>query len=115
MSSTSPRVFKSCLITSLKLFLGLPLRLLWSKHTIVSALLTGASIGFLLICPNQRNLASLILSSIDTTPILILITSFLILYSLVWPHIHRIMDHAHLSNLHPLNLRLLNRPTLRSI
>ena len=47
--------------------------------------------GLLLICPNQHNLASLILSSMDATSIFLLITSFLILSSLVWPQIQRII------------------------
>jgi len=90
MSSTNPKAFKSCLITLLQLFFGLPLLLLYSKHSIVSHLLTGASLGLLLICPNHI-LVSLILSSINATSILPLISSFLILSSLAWPQIQRII------------------------
>src|SRR6185503_6232469 len=68
-------------------FFGLPLPLL--PTTCISFTTLTASVSSLLnTCPSHLNLFSPILSTIEATPILPLIYSFLILSSLVTPLIH---------------------------
>ncbi|CAI8586998.1 unnamed protein product [Vicia faba] len=82
-------ISRSFLITSLIVFLGLPLPRIVCLLSTWSTLLTTESTGLLSTYPNHLSLFSTIFSTIGATPALSLIISFLILSRRVLPHIHR--------------------------
>ena len=88
MPSLRPLASISCPITSIHVFFSLPCSLLTYPKLIRSIRQTGASVGLCRTWPNHRRRFSLIFSSIEATPILVRISSFLTLSLRVLPHIY---------------------------
>jgi len=91
MPSLRPLTSISCRITSIHVFFGLPCALLTCPNLICSTHRTDASVGLRHTWPNHRRRFSLIFSSIEATPILVRISSFLTLSLCVLRRIQRSM------------------------
>ena len=96
MLSLRPLASISCRITSIHVFFGLPCALLTFPNLTCSTRRTGASIDLCRTWSNHHRWFSLIFSSIEAAPILIWISSFLILSS----SCYHTSNEAHSSLLH---------------
>ncbi|RXH88431.1 hypothetical protein DVH24_000030 [Malus domestica] len=68
-------------------------------------------VGLLFMCPNHLNQFSLILTSTTITPTLPQISSFLIIFFLMCPHI----KHTHIQYTHFLHMLLFDHPIFCAI
>ena len=91
MPSLRPLASISCRITSIYIFFGLSCTLLTCPNLICSTYRTGASVSLRRTWPNHCRRFSLIFSSIEATPFLVRISTFLTLSLLMLPQIQRSM------------------------